>query len=265
MTNERQAFDEVGERFLNYYREVRGHVREVVTRENLQPYVPSPPGTAIDIGGGDGRDAAWLAGLGLEVTLVDPSVEMLGKARQRFSDTDVEVTVLEGSSTDLPSEVIDKKYDLVLSHGVLMYQADPQEHIEVLAELADPHKGFISILTKGHTGALQRARAVGDTKSESTLRKSGMHLVSNGLEEKTWALRPTEVISMIQKAGLRLQDWYGVRIESDLDHRLISQVPADELQHILETEKRLSREPGPKGRGQMLHYIARVDQAVRAG
>ncbi len=38
-------------------------------------------GTAIDVAGGSGRNAIWLAGRGLEVTLVDVSSVALTRAR----------------------------------------------------------------------------------------------------------------------------------------------------------------------------------------
>ncbi|HEX7807013.1 MAG TPA: class I SAM-dependent methyltransferase [Cellulomonas sp.] len=40
-----------------------------------------PPGTALDLGAGEGRHALWLAGLGWDVTAVDFSAEALRTAR----------------------------------------------------------------------------------------------------------------------------------------------------------------------------------------
>lgn len=49
---------------------------------NWVDYIPSPPGLALDIGGGSGRDAVWLADKGWDVTVVEPSVAFreLGRA-----------------------------------------------------------------------------------------------------------------------------------------------------------------------------------------
>ncbi len=42
----------------------------------LLPYLPAPPCRVADIGAGTGRDAAWLAARGYEVTAVEPVPEM---------------------------------------------------------------------------------------------------------------------------------------------------------------------------------------------
>lgn len=46
------------------------------------PYLPAPGCRIVDIGAGTGRDAAWLAARGYEVTAVEPVAEMRAAARQ---------------------------------------------------------------------------------------------------------------------------------------------------------------------------------------
>jgi 2-polyprenyl-3-methyl-5-hydroxy-6-metoxy-1,4-benzoquinol methylase len=255
--DETQTFDRVGEQFVGYYDTVRGHVREVVTRHNLQPYLPIKlGGTAIDVGGGDGRDAEWLANMGFEVTLVDPSEEMLDKAQRRFVDNGLTANILQGSTENLPADVQKGAYDVVLSHGVVMYCLDnPKAHVRTLAELAKP-KGWISILTKGYDGAVSRAMQKDQSNDLVELVKK--RRVRNNLGVETWAFQPHDVIMMIQEAGLRLQDWYGVRVSSDYDKRSVEKVPDQELATILNVERTQARQPSTKGMGQMLHYIARA-------
>jgi len=48
---------------------------------NWLQYLPSPPGLALDIGGGSGRDALWLAQKGWEVTVIEPSEAFLNIGR----------------------------------------------------------------------------------------------------------------------------------------------------------------------------------------
>lgn len=254
---EKQTFDRVGEQFVDYYDTVRGHVREVVTRHNLQPYLPiKHVGTAIDVGGGDGRDAEWLANMGFEVTLVDPSEEMLDRAQQRFARSGLTAKILKGNTENLPDDVKKETYDVVLSHGVVMYSLDnPGKHIRTLAGLAKP-KGWVSILTKGYDGAVSRAMQQGQFIDLPQLVKE--RRVRNNLGVETWAFQPHDVFMMIQKAGLRLQDWYGVRVSSDHDNRPIEKVPDQELATVLNIERTQARQASTKGMGQMLHYIARA-------
>ena len=42
------------------------------TKELLARFLPAPPGRVLDIGGGPGGYASWLAGSGYDVHLVDP-------------------------------------------------------------------------------------------------------------------------------------------------------------------------------------------------
>ena len=48
----------------------------------LEDYLPKKPGLALDIGSGSGRDAAWLADKGFEVTAVEPSTPMRNRAKK---------------------------------------------------------------------------------------------------------------------------------------------------------------------------------------
>ena len=54
-----------------------GRLEMVRTQVLLERYLPAPPAVVLDVGGGPGAYAVWLAGLGYEVELVDP-VELRG-------------------------------------------------------------------------------------------------------------------------------------------------------------------------------------------
>ncbi len=50
-----------------------------------------PPGRALDVGAGEGRNAIWLAGSGWRVTALDVSEVGLGRAAQRAAEEGVEL------------------------------------------------------------------------------------------------------------------------------------------------------------------------------
>ncbi len=52
------------------------------TQEILTRYLPAPPAVILDIGGGPGRYAAWLAQQNYQAHLVDPAPSHLEHARQ---------------------------------------------------------------------------------------------------------------------------------------------------------------------------------------
>lgn len=51
------------------------------TQELIRRYLPPPPGTIIDAGGGSGVYACWLASLGYQVHLIDPVAKHVEQAR----------------------------------------------------------------------------------------------------------------------------------------------------------------------------------------
>jgi len=83
------------------------------------------PGTAIDLGAGEGRNAVWLASRGWTVTAVDFSQVGLDKAQQLASEHGVDiVTVQADATTWLPDAPVDL---VVLSY--LQLPADQQRTV----------------------------------------------------------------------------------------------------------------------------------------
>jgi thioredoxin reductase len=72
------------------------------------------PGTALDVGCGEGADAVWLAGRGWRVTGVDLSPTALERAARHAAEAGVEVDWQQADLTAWTPE--EKAYDLVTSH-----------------------------------------------------------------------------------------------------------------------------------------------------
>ncbi len=75
-----------------------------------------PPGTALDVGCGEGADAIWLAQRGWRVTGVDLAPTALERAAGHAAAAGVEVDWRQADVTDWAPE--EKAYDLVTSHFV---------------------------------------------------------------------------------------------------------------------------------------------------
>jgi SAM-dependent methyltransferase len=83
---------------------------------SAQPYLPAS-GTAIDVAGGTGRHALWLARLGLDATLVDVSQVALDTAAQAARNRDLAITTIR---RDLEAEGMPPgTWDVVLMHYFL--------------------------------------------------------------------------------------------------------------------------------------------------
>jgi ubiquinone/menaquinone biosynthesis C-methylase UbiE len=97
------------------------------TRQLLQRQLPSPPAMVLDVGGGTGVHAAWLAGRGYRVHLVDVVPEHVRAAAEHGL-----VTAEVGDARRLTQA--DTSVDAVLLLGLLYHLVGRAERIAVLVE-----------------------------------------------------------------------------------------------------------------------------------
>jgi SAM-dependent methyltransferase len=132
------------------YASVKGYVRTYVLHQHLLGHLPAPPATVLDVGGGAGHQSFPLAHAGYDVTVLDSSPAMLGKARGRLQVIPPEarrrVSLLEADGEDAHRAVEGRRFDAVLCHGVLGYLEDPAPLVDQLCRCATPG-GIVSIMT----------------------------------------------------------------------------------------------------------------------
>lgn len=85
-----------------------GRPNDVLAREAAK----LTPGTALDLGAGEGGDAIWLAGRGWRVTAADISAVALGKAAAHAAEAGV-ADRIEWQRHDLGETFPEGRYDLV--------------------------------------------------------------------------------------------------------------------------------------------------------
>lgn len=111
-----------------------GELELVRTQEIIQRYLPAPPAVILDVGGGPGAYAAWLAWDGYEVHLIDPVPLHLQQARDASEgqpDTPIRSVSL-GDARCL--EWADESADGVLLLGPLYHLPDRSDRIAALSE-----------------------------------------------------------------------------------------------------------------------------------
>ncbi len=101
------------------------------TKELLERFLPPAPAKVLDVGGGPGRYASWLAECGYDVDMIDPVPLHLEQATER-ARTGASFTTTEGDARDLPGD--DSTYDAVLLLGPLYHLTDLSERIQALTE-----------------------------------------------------------------------------------------------------------------------------------
>ncbi len=117
--------------------------------------LPEKPGRALDIGAGSGRDAAWLADHGWQVTAVEPSdaLRKLAQDSHHLKNIGWVDDSLPGL-TNLPNR---QAYDLILVSAVWMHLTldQQQQSLERLKQLQSPN-GLIVITWRNVAGETER-------------------------------------------------------------------------------------------------------------
>ena len=102
------------------------------TKELLQRVLPGPPANVLDVGGGPGAYASWLAGLGYRVHLVDPVPLHVEQATETARGSTEPYTAAVGDARRLDHE--DGSFDAVLMLGPLYHLTERSDRVGALAE-----------------------------------------------------------------------------------------------------------------------------------
>ena len=100
------------------------------TQDILERYLPAPPARVLDVGGGTGVYARWLAGRGYEVHLVDQSPRHIEEARAQPGPALASARM--GDARRL--EESDASADVVLLLGPLYHLVERDDRVRALAE-----------------------------------------------------------------------------------------------------------------------------------
>ena len=135
---------QLSDEILSYYRQrqeserlidtVKGQLEFVRTQEILLRYLPAPPAVVLDVGGGSGPYACWLAKAGYEVHLVDPvglHVEQAKASSNRQPERPL-ASISLGDARALRFSSMSA--DAVLLLGPLYHLIDKSERLVALGE-----------------------------------------------------------------------------------------------------------------------------------
>lgn len=104
-----------------------GLLEMVRTQELLRRYLPAPPASILDVGGGPGAHARWLTDDGYAVHLVDPVPRHIEKAKEIPG-----CTVELGDARELTAD--DASFDVVLLLGPLYHLLERDQRDRALSE-----------------------------------------------------------------------------------------------------------------------------------
>jgi S-adenosylmethionine-dependent methyltransferase len=244
------VFDTVANQFeQSVYGSSRGFIRWNVLWEDLVtelPHLRKSGLSILDAGGGAGRMTLGLAKLGHHVTLVEPSKEMLEKARELVSSEPVSdnITFVNQSLQDFTAK---QSFDVVLNHAVLEWLAEPKVALEHLIKQLKPG-GNLSLMFHNRNAALFKNVLAGDF-SLLFLREESYE---TDWQEQTRPLYPETVTAWLEEFGIKVQSKAGIRIF----HDLVSEKDREgKLEQLLELEKTLRKREPFASLAQHIHMV----------
>jgi S-adenosylmethionine-dependent methyltransferase len=247
----------LADRFVDgAYATVKGRVRTRVLHHHLIDHLPPPPAAVLDVGGGAGHQSFPLARAGYEVTLLDPSAAMLGKAEQRRAaeapQVRARVRLVQARGEDAVQATGGQRFAGVLCHGVLMYVEQPGPLVASLSACAEAG-GVVSVMalnaaTLAVRPALERrwddALAAFDAPGERGV--LGVDTRADTVEELSELFRTHEVDPV---------GWYGVWLFTDwMD---LTDAGPEELSNVEAVELRASRQDPYRRFSRVFHLVGR--------
>jgi SAM-dependent methyltransferase len=216
------------------------------TRELIQRHAPAPPSTVLDIGGGAGAYALWLAGLGYSVHLLDPIPRHIAEAERRSAAASHPLaSCVEGDARRLPFP--SESANLVLLLGPLYHLTSPEDRAGALDEAARVLRpGGILCCAAISCFASSLGGLVGDyfqdphfaAMAERDLR-DGQHRNLTGRPDyftTAYFHRPEVLRAEVLNAGLDLVNLYGIEgpgwILPDIAERLADDRRREDLLRV---------------------------------
>jgi SAM-dependent methyltransferase len=163
----------------------------------------------VDVGGGTGGLAVPFAALGHNVTVVDPSPDALAAAQRRAAEAGARLIAVQGEAASLDSVVGTEAADLVICHNVLEYVDSPADAMTAIAAVLRP-SATVSVLASNAVAAVLHQALAGRFAEARQL------LGADGRAGAPRRFTLVELIALIEGAGLRPGQAYGLRIFSGL-------------------------------------------------
>jgi ubiquinone/menaquinone biosynthesis C-methylase UbiE len=199
-----------------------GTLELVRTQELLQRYLPPPPADVLDVGGGPGVYAAWLAKQGYRVHLIDPLLLHIEQATDAAAaQPDHPFTAAVGDARRLAEP--DASCDAALLFGPLYHLTERAERLAALAEarrvlrpggiaLVMAISRFASLLDgvrQGYLGDLEAAQVIEETLRSGQNWNPGLEHFPNWFTT-AYFHQPAELAAEVTECGFTLEAIIGI-------------------------------------------------------
>lgn len=195
-------------------------------KELIEKFIPSTNSTVLDVGGGTGKYAEWLANNGHNVSLVEPIEKHVKLARKRAEKSTNKFTVhlAEARNLDFP----DNFADLVILHGPLYHLQDQSDRKKAISEAKRVLKkgGILLGFAINYTASMLVGLLQGFIHDESFFKMcrdeltTGIHNPPKnlpGLLTEAYYHKPEELKEEFLSVGLEYIDTYAIEGVAWLD------------------------------------------------
>ena len=189
------------------------------------------------------RIVVRLARLGLHVTLLDSSAEMLNIAERTAREAGVtqSVALKHGDATQLADLFRARSFDVILCHNILEYVDDPCAVLRSAARALRDRSSIISVFVRNQAGEVLKA-AIKDGDLAAAERNLTAEWGNESLYGGRVRLFTAESLqAMLLESSLAVTAERGARVMSDYLPPSVSR--NDEYQRIFELERKLGMRP----------------------
>ena len=221
-------------------------MRSDLALANLQEFLPTaqPPRglRALDIGAGTGAAAVWLAQLGVHVTLLDSSGEMLDLAMRAAREAGVgdRIALEEGDASQAASLFKGECFDVIVCHSVLEFVDDPGAVLRNAAQVMR-ESSVLSVLVRTQAGEVWKAAIQGGDLAGAERMLAAEWGCESLFGGKVRLFTPESLDALLRGASLTATAKRGVRVISDYLPPAVSLEA--EYVRIFELERKLGSRP----------------------
>ena len=254
-------------KYAAYLETPEGRLRLDLAFANLQDFLPQATRSllALDLGCGTGAIAVRLARLGLHVTLLDSSAEMLNIAERTAREAGVtqSVALKHGDAAQFANLFDAESFDVILCHNILEYVDDPCAVLHTAARALREPSSIISVLVRNQAGeVLKAAIQDGDlAATEHNLTAEWGHESLYGGSVRLFTAESLQ--TMLLESSLAVTAKRGVRVLSDYLPSKVSRI--DEYERIFELERKLGKRPEFATVARYTHVLAHRADRVHEG
>jgi ubiquinone/menaquinone biosynthesis C-methylase UbiE len=192
-----------------------GRLRYALAEANLLRHLDGlggEPLRILDLAGGDGGDAIRLAERGHHVTIADYAPAMLAAATERAAADGLTelITCVEADATDLPRDLTEGQFDVVLCHNLLQYMDDVPGTLTAALAPLKPGGLFSVMAINRHSAPLNIA--VREMDPAAALAALDTNQARTQMFNSALTLHTAEeLIPTLQNLGCRDIAHYGIR------------------------------------------------------